>query len=194
MEELSEALKAVERELNLSKKAYNAVLYLYWAAAFPMLYLLSLVISSIAGISINLLRVLLSTVAILLFIFEEAGSYRKVRQIERALGREGGGKTHILLIQVLVWPVVIVIATMATSDAWLFSLWTIGAGMLSLALVDCIFEGGNAFQKALIGLIILAFSIPYWRGQGAGGAYATLVLSSGFALGAYITLRKAMRE
>ncbi len=35
MDELGKALKAVERELNLAKKAYDAIIYLYWAVAFP---------------------------------------------------------------------------------------------------------------------------------------------------------------
>ncbi|NPA48106.1 MAG: hypothetical protein GXO14_05635, partial [Thermococci archaeon] len=86
MEELGEALKAVERELNFARKAYDSILYLYWAVAFPVIYLASSILSAYFGVSINSTTVLLSALAILLFMFEQLKASKKVREIENALG------------------------------------------------------------------------------------------------------------
>jgi len=193
MEDIGEALKAVERELNLAKKAYNSIIYLYWAAAFPSIYLGSSILSAYVGVSLNSSMILLSVLAIVLFIFEELKAFKKVQEIETALGRKTPLNSRYLLAQALVWPVVIVIADILTKDGWLSSLLGIGSGMLALAVVDYAFlrEG---WDKAIIGATILLLSVPYGRVSITKGAYATLVLSLAFGLGAYLMLRKAMRE
>ncbi|WP_297471213.1 hypothetical protein [Thermococcus sp.] len=193
MEELSEALRAVERELNFAKKAYNSILYLYWAVAFLVIYLASSVLSTYTGASASSLRVLLSAVAILFFVFEELKASKKVREIERILGRKTPLNPRYLLTQALVWPVVIVIVSVFVRDIWLFSLIGIGLGMLALAVVDHAFlrEG---WDKALVGMTLLLLSVPYGRVPINNGAYVTLALSLAFGLGAYLSLRRAMRE
>ena len=193
MEDIGEALKAVERELNLAKKAYNSIVYLYWAVAFPSIYLGSSILSAYVGVSLNSSMILLSALAIVLFIFEELKAFKKVQEIETALGRKTPLNSRYLLAQALVWPVVIVIADILTKDGWLSSLLGIGSGMLALAVVDYAFlrEG---WDKAVIGATILLLSVPYGRVSITKGAYATLVLSLAFGLGAYLMLRKAMRE
>ncbi|WP_167892924.1 hypothetical protein [Thermococcus sp. MAR1] len=39
MEELSEALKAVEKQLNFARKAYDSILYPHWSVAFPVIHM-----------------------------------------------------------------------------------------------------------------------------------------------------------
>ncbi|NJE49574.1 hypothetical protein [Thermococcus sp. 9N3] len=193
MEELSEALKAIERELNFARKAYNSIVYLYWAVAFPVVYLTSSILSACTGASANSLVVIFSALAILLFVFEELKASKKVRGIEKALGRKTPLNRRYLLAQALIWPVVIVIAGVLVEDVWLSSLLVIGSGMLALAVVDYAFLRGG-WDKAIVGATILLLSVPYGRVSITKGAYATLVLSLAFALGAYLVLRKAMRE
>jgi len=193
MEEISEALRAVERELNLAKKAYGAIIYLYWAVAFPVIYLASSILSAYIGVSLNSSIILLSALAIVLFIFEQQKAFKKVREIETALGRKTSLNPLYLLAQSLVWPIVIVIAGVLTKGGWLSSLLGIGSGMLALAVVDYAFHR-EGWDRAVVGTIILLLSVPYHRVPITKGAYTTLSLSLAFGLGAYLVLRKAMRE
>ncbi|GAB6136527.1 hypothetical protein [Thermococcus prieurii] len=193
MEEIGEALKAVERELNLAKKAYNSIVYLYWAVAFPAIYITSVILSAYAGISIESTTVLLSALAILLFAVEEGRAIGKVQEIEKVLGRKTPLNLRYLLAQLIVWPVVIVTVGLKVNEAWLSPLLAIGSGMLALAVIDYVFLR-RGWDKAVIGATILLLSVPYGRVSIAKGAYTTLVLSLAFALGAYMVLMKAMRE
>ncbi|WP_457742230.1 hypothetical protein [Thermococcus sp.] len=193
MEDIGEVLRAVERELNLAKKAYDSIIYLYWAAAFPTIYLASLILSAYTGVSPNSVIILLSALAILLFVFEELKAFKKVQEIEIALGRKTPLNPQYLLAQALVWPVVIVIAGLLTKNGWLSSLFGIGSGMLALAVIDYAFLR-KGWDKVIVGAMILLLSVPYGRVSITKGAYATLILSLAFGLGAYLALRKAMRE
>lgn len=193
MEELNETLKVVERELNFAKKAYNSILYLYWAAAFPAIYVLSSVIAAYTGTSVDSSVVLLSASAVLIFAVEESKASKKVEEIETVLGRKTRLDVKYVLAQVLVWPLVIVTAGLMTNDVWFSLLVSIGAGMLALAAVDYAFRRGG-WDKVVIGAMTLVLSVPYDRVPMTKGAYTTLVLSMAFATGAYLTLRKAMRE
>jgi len=193
MKELGEALKAVERELNFTRRAYNSILYLYWAVAFPVIYLTASILSAYTGASANSLPILLSALAILLFVFEELKASKKMREIEKVLGRRTPLNYWYLLTQVLVWPVVIVSTGILVKDIWLSSLLGIGSGMLVLAVIDYAFLR-RGWDKAIIGATIVLLSVPYRRVSITDGAYATLVLSLAFGLGAYLVLRKAMRE
>ena len=193
MEELSEALRAVERELNLARKAYNSIVYLYWAVAFPAIYLTSVILSAYAGISIDSTTILLSALAIVLFAVEEGRAIGKVQKIEKVLGRKTPLNLRYLLAQLIVWPVVIVTVGLKVKGTWLFPLPAIGSGMLALAVIDYVFLR-KGWDKAVIGATILLLSVPYGRVSITKGAYTTLVLSLAFALGAYLVLMKAMRE
>ncbi|WP_099209494.1 hypothetical protein [Thermococcus henrietii] len=193
MEDINEALRAVERELNLAKKAYNSIIYIYWAVAFPAIYITSVILSAYAGISIDSTTVLLSALAIVFFIFEELKAFKKVQEIEKVLGRKTPLNPRYLLAQLIVWPVIFVTVGLNVKGTWLSPLPAIGSGMLALAVVDYVFLR-RGWDKAVIGATILLLSVPYGRVSITKGAYATLVLSLAFGLGAYLVLMKAMRE
>ncbi len=65
--------------------------------------------------------------------------------------------------------------------------------MLALAVIDYAFHR-EGWDGAVVRATILLLSVPYGRVSIIKGAYATLVLSLAFGLGAYLVLRKAMRE
>ncbi len=189
MEELSEALKAVEMELNLARKAYTAIIYLYWAVAFPIIYLLS-IMAERAGFSMNSATVLFSALAIVLFAVEELRASRKMLHLRRVLGIEEKPNKGYFLAQLIVWPVAIVL--FGLEGSWLGGMLGIGSGMLALALVDLVFLRELRPEKVVTGLSVLVFSAFY--SPALGGAYASLSLGAGFGLGAYLTLMKAVRE
>ncbi|WP_456394743.1 hypothetical protein [Thermococcus sp.] len=193
MEELSEALKAVEKQLNFARKAYRSIVYLYWAVAFPVIYVVSSVVSAYTGMSVGSGLVLLSAAGILLFVVEESRALRNVIRIETALGRKRGVKVKYLLAQLIVWPIVILAIGLNVKDQWLMPLLSIGAGMTALAVLGVLFKE-RWQENAMVGAVILLSSIPYRMVPITKGAYTTLVLSAAFGFAAYCSLRKAMRE
>jgi len=189
MEELSEALRAVERELNLARKAYRASVFLYWAWAMPGVYLLAQILSKYAGIGEESAIQWLSLGAVIGFIAEERKAFRKVIQLEKALGRVEKTPRGYILAQVIVWPLSALIASMYAENDGQWTLVFIGLGLLLLTGVEFAFTGKRDWKTALAGLIILP-STTLCTGFG----YAVTVIAFAFSLTAYLHLKVAMRE
>jgi len=189
MEELSEALKAIERELNFAKKAYRASVFLYWAWAMPGVYLLAQILSKYAGIGEGSAIQLLSLTAVVGFIVEERKAFRRVIQLEEALGHIEETPRGYVLAQVIVWPLSALIASVYTENEGLWLLVFIGLGLLLLTGVEFIFTGKRDWKTALAGVILLS-STALCTGFG----YAVMVIAFAFSLTAYLHLKGAMRE
>ncbi|WP_297068993.1 hypothetical protein, partial [Thermococcus sp.] len=107
VEELAEALKAVEEELNLAKRVYLAFPFIFWGAVLPMLYILSNVLpwtsewfqNSFGGYG----GMILSTLAIIWFVAEESGMIKKVESLERVLGTPRKRSKGYMLSQIAGW-------------------------------------------------------------------------------------------
>jgi hypothetical protein len=188
MEEISEALRAVERELNLARKAYRASIFLYWGWVMPGVYLFAQILTKHAGINEGITQ-WLSLVAGIGFIVEERKAFRKVVQLRKVLGRVEKTPKGYILAQVIVWPVSALIASLYTKNDGLWMLVFIGLGLLLLTGVEFIFTGERDWKTALAGLIILP-STTLCTGFG----YAVMVIAFAFSLTAYLNLKGAMRE
>jgi len=189
MEEIGEALRAVERELNLAKKAYRAGVFLYWAWAMPGVYLLAQILSKYAGISEESAIQWLSLAAVIGFIIEERKAFRKVVHLEEVLGRVEKTPKGYILAQLLVWPISALIAGLYAKNSDVWMLVFIGLGLLLLTGVEFAFTGKKDWKTALAGLIILP-STTLCTGFG----YAVTVIAFAFSLTAYLHLKGAMRE
>jgi len=189
MEELSEALKAIEGELNFAKKAYRASVFLYWAWAMPGVYLLAQILAKHAGIGEGSAIQWLSLAAVVGFIIEERKAFRKVVHLEEVLGRVEKVYTGYILAQVIVWPLSALIASMYTENDGLWMLVFIGLGLLLLTGVEFIFTGKRDWKTALAGVILLS-STALCTGFG----YAVMAVAFAFSLTAYLHLKGAMRE
>lgn len=194
MEGLSEALKAVERELNFARKAYRAVLFLYWAVAFPGIYLTSIILSLYTSVSRDSAYVLLSAGAILLFGIENSKAFRKVVQLEKVLEKREKVDLKYILAQIIIWSLAVITAGLSTGDTALSAMLGIGSGMLALTIVEYAFKHSFDRGMLLAGVVSLLLTIPYGKPPLSGLGYSTVVLSASFALAAYINLRSAMRE
>ncbi|WP_457742288.1 hypothetical protein [Thermococcus sp.] len=189
MEELSEALKAVEEELNLAKKVYRASVFLYWAWAMLGIYLLAKILGKYAGISEESAFQWLSLVAVGGFIVEERKTFKKVLHLERVLGKVEKVSREYIIAQILVWPVSAVIASIYMKNEGLWMLVFIGSGLILLTGVEFLFTSSRDWRTLLAGLIILCSTTLY-----TGTAYPIMVISFSASLTAYLFLKGAMRE
>jgi len=189
MEELSEALKAVERELNLARKVYRAVVFLYWAWAIAGVYLLAEMLTRYCGMETATSIPALSLLAIVVFVIEERKAFKKVLQLEEVLEKVEEVPKGYIIAQILVWPFSAVIASLYTQNDGSWMLVFIGLGLLLLASVELIFTGIKDWKTALAGLILLGSTTLY-----TGFEYAVVVIAFAFSLTSYLHLKGAMRE
>ena len=189
MEELSEALRAVERELNLARKVYRAVVFLYWAWAIMGVYLFAQVLARYVGVSEGSILQALSVMTILGFLAEERKAFKKVLQLERVLGKIDEVPKGYIIAQILVWPVSAVIASLYAENDGLWMLVFIGLGLLLLTGIELLFTGSRDWRTALAGLILLCSTTLY-----TGFEYAVMVIAFAFSLTAYLHVKRAMRE
>ena len=189
MEELGDALKAVERELSLAKRIYRGTLFLYWAWSFPAIYLFSSILERYGGIHWGTATVVLSIIASIGFVLEERRAFRRILQLESVLGEKRGPSRGYLIAQVLVWPLSAAIATLYTGESGLWMLVFIGLGLLLLASVESVFTGSGDWRTALAGVILLGSTTMY-----TGTSYAVMVVGFAFSLTAYLHIKRATRE
>jgi len=189
MEELGEALKAVEKQLNFTRKAYRAIVYLYWVWAITGVYLFAQVITGYVGVSEGSVLQTLWVMAILGFLAEEKKAFKKVLQLERILGKIEEMPKGYIIAQILVWPVSAVIASLYAKNNGTWMLVFIGLGLLLLAGIELLFTGSRDWRTALAGLILLCSTTLY-----TGFEYAVMVTAFAFSLVSYLYLKGAMRE
>jgi len=189
VEELGEALRAVERELKLARKVYRASLFLYWAWVLPGSYMFSLILEKYFSWKGSDILIALSFVAILGFIAEERKAFKRVLQLEEVIGKAKRVSTGYILAQILIWPLSAFVATIYTETDGLWMLVFMGLGLLLLASVESVFTGSGDWRTFLAGSIILC-SITFYTGT----TYAIMVISFAFSLTAYLHLKRATRE
>jgi len=189
MEELSEALKAVEKQLNFARKAYRSALFLYWAWAIPGVYLLAGMLTRYWGVETATSIPALSLLAIVVFVIEERKALNKVLQLEKITGHVEKTPKGYIIAQALVWPISGVIASLCTQNDGSWMLVFIGLGLLLLASVELVFTGIKDWKTGLAGLILLCSTTLY-----TGFEYAVVVIAFAFSLASYLHLKGAMRE
>ncbi len=192
--DLTEALKAVERELNLVKKAYLAYPFIFWAAVIPMLYIIRLLVSQFSSVNTDLISFIISLIATLWFVIEESRVARKVEEIEKVLGIKRELSKWYLYSQMLSWVVAAILATVffRSESSWMLAF--AGIGLLLMFSVNLAFKKSWDIQILIAGMIILG--AIYLEGclPLSGNLFAIVVISFSFALSGFLYLRKAMRE
>ncbi|ASJ02471.1 hypothetical protein A3L09_03975 [Thermococcus profundus] len=192
--ELAEALKAVEEELNLAKRVYLAFPFLFWAAVLPLLYLLTLILNSYAGISWDWASSILSILVVAWFIVENERVFKKVEAIERVLGMKREKKKAYLVAQISAWIISALVASLAYTSEGEWMLAFVGLALLLMAAVDFVFVKRAEWEVLLGGLIILSSISLVGKLPLPRLALAVMVISMAFAFVAFLYIRKAMRE
>jgi len=184
---LEEALRAVEGELRRVRQVYRATVFLYWAWAMPVVYLLYLAIERLWEWRYTTL--VLSLLAVVGFIAEERKAFRRVVQLEGITGDAIRAPKGYIIAQMLVWPISAAVTSLYAENEGVWMLGFIGLGLLLLGGVELIFTGSLSWGTLLAGSIALVSTELY-----GGTAYAVMVISLAFSLTAYIHIKGAMRE
>ena len=208
VEELTEALKAVEDELNLAKRVYLAFPFIFWGTVLPMLYILSNVLpwtsewfqNSFGGYG----GTLLSTLAIIWFVAEESRMIKKVEGLERVLGIPRERSKGYMLSQIAGWFLAGMLAfvfSLATPAQYEFKtaefmLLLAGVGVGFMALSTLLFLRKIEWPQVFVSLITLSALYPLAHLEGAMNpeAFAVMVISMAFALAGFLYIKRAMGE
>ena len=208
VEELAEALKAVEEELNLAKRVYLAFPFIFWGAVLPMLYILSNVLpwtsewfqNSFGGYG----GMILSTLAIIWFVAEESGMIKKVESLERVLGTPRKRSKGYMVSQIAGWFLAGMLAfvfSLSTPTQYEFKtaefmLLLAGLGVGFMALSSLLFLRRIEWPQVLVSIITLSALYPLAHLEGAMNpqAFSVMVVSMAFAFGGFLYVKRAMRE
>ncbi len=194
VEELAEALKAVEDELNLAKRVYLAFPFIFWSFAIPFMYLLELILIKYAGLESDYVSVTISLLFVAWFLIENTRVFRKVEAIERVLGRRRERKLSYAVSQVLAWFVAFFIASYLYGTGGKGMLLFVGLALLLMVAVDLSFHRRVQSEMVLAGFIILSSTYLADKLPVQEMAFAIMVISSAFSFAAFLHIRRAMRE
>ncbi|WP_297548826.1 hypothetical protein [Thermococcus sp.] len=208
VEELAEALKAVEDELNLAKRVYLAFPFIFWGAVLPMLYLLSNVLSwtsewfqgSFGGNG----GMILSTLAIIWFFTEEKRIFKKIEALERILGVPSRKSRRYMLSQIASWFLAGMLAfvfSLSTPTQYEFKtaefmLLFVGLGVGFIVLSTLFFLRRIEWPQVLASLIDLSalYLLNHLNGTMNPQTFSVMVVSASFTFTAFLYIRRAMRE
>ena len=208
VEELVEALKMVEDELNLAKRVYLAFPFIFWGAVLPMLYILSNVLpwtsewfrNSFGGYG----GVMLSTLAIIWFVAEESRMIKKVESLERVLGTPRKRSKGYMVSQIAGWFLAGMLAfvfSLSTPTQYEFKtaefmLLLAGIGVGFMALSSLLFLRRIKWPQVLVSLMNLSalYLLNHLNGTMNPQAFSVMVVSASFAFGGFLYIRRAMRE
>ncbi len=208
VEELAEALKAVEDELNLAKRVYLAFPFIFWGAVLPMLYLLSNVLSwtsewfqgSFGGNG----GMILSTLAIIWFFTEEKRIFKKIEALERILGVPSRKSRRYMLSQIAGWFLAGMLAfvfSLSTPTQYEFKtaefmLLLVGLGVGFIVLSTLFFLRRIEWPQVLASLMNLSalYLLNHLNGTMNPQTFSVMVVSASFTFTAFLYIRRAMRE
>jgi len=208
VEELAEALKAIEDELNLAKRVYLAFPFIFWAAVILLLYLLTNGLPWTSGWSGGFLGdywgTVPSTLAIIWFVVEENRMVRKIESLERVLGMPRERSRGYMIFQMAGWFLAGMLAftfSLATPAQYEFKtaefmLLLAGIGVGFMALSTLLFLRKIEWPQVFVSLITLSalYPLAHLGGTMNPEAFAVMVVSMAFAFAGFLYIRRAMRE
>ncbi len=194
VEELAEALKAVEDELNLAKRVYLAFPFIFWSFAISFMYLLDLILVKYAGLEWDYVSTIISLLFVAWFLIENTRVFGKVEAIERVLGRRREKKPFYAVSQVLAWFTAFFVASYLYGTGGKGMLLFVGLALFLMVAVDLSFYRRAQSEMVLAGSIILSSAYLAGKLPVQEMAFAVMVISSAFSFAAFLHIRRAMRE
>jgi len=194
VEELAEALKAVEDELNLAKRVYLAFPFIFWSFALPLMYILDMTLSKYTGLESDYISSIISLLFVAWFLVENTKVFGKVEAIEHVLGRKVEKKLSYAVSQVLSWFVAFFLANYLYGTGGRGMLVFVGLALFLMVTVDLAFYRRAEPEMVLAGSIVLPSAYLVDKLPIQGMAFAVMVISSAFSFAAFLHIRRAMRE
>ena len=194
VEELAEALKAVEDELNLAKRVYLAFPFIFWSFAISFMYLLDLILVKYAGLEWDYVSTIISLLFVAWFLIENTRVFGKVEAIERVLGRRREKKPFYAVSQVLAWFTAFFVASYLYGTGGKGMLLFVGLALFLMVAVDLSFYRRVQSEMVLAGSIILSSAYLAGKLPVQEMAFAVMVISSAFSFAAFLHIKRAMRE